>query len=106
MTGTMIRSAAIAAMLAMGTAPAFAQTATTPAQAPAATPAPADTPASTPAAGDTSSRTDTTGAIGDGFDMGWLGLLGLIGLAGLMRRDTRRVDDLTPTSTTTTGAMR
>jgi|SRR5215207_182956 hypothetical protein len=108
MTGNLIRSAAIAAALAVSGSPVLAQDATTPAApspAPAATTAPADK-AARPAATDT--RTDTTGAIGDndGFDMGWLGLLGLIGLAGLMRRDTRRHDDFAPTTTTSTGTMR
>jgi hypothetical protein len=107
MTGNLIRSAAIAAALAVSGTAVLAQDATTPAPAPpaATTTAPADN-AARPAPADT--RTDTTGAIGDndGFDMGWLGLLGLIGLAGLMRRDTRRHDDFTPTATTSTGTMR
>jgi MYXO-CTERM domain-containing protein len=44
---------------------------------------------------------DTTVAVDDGFDWGWLGLLGLIGLAGLTGR--RRHE---PVRTTTTGTVR
>jgi MYXO-CTERM domain-containing protein len=45
---------------------------------------------------------DTTVAVDDGFDWGWLGLLGLIGLFGLT--GSRRRHE--PVRTTTTGTVR
>src|SRR5687768_16776732 len=62
----------------IATAPAWAQTDTTPPSG---------------AAPDPATITDREDTDGDGFDIGLLGLIGLAGLAGLAGRNRRRVND-------------